>query len=277
VGVPGSLSLYGTATRSGLAREQRFLAETVVPADSAERQPVPGVVAITMADLSFAFPPAAPVLRIDSLILNRGEMVAVIGPSGGGKTTLGRLLRQFDPQEGTIRYNGHRLGKSRLCSLREAIAFCPQARLFFSGSVRDNLRTARPGASSDKIWEALRLAAVDRVVAGLERGLEEPMGPGSGRFSAGERQRLALARAVLQDAAVLILDEATSALDPATEVRVMENLRGSLGNKACLFITHRTALLRYEDRVVGVRDGRLVPLDGVPGEIEYRDEGHQPV
>jgi len=267
-----------TQTRTLLARVQGFLDEPVVPADSPEPQPVPALDAITIADVSFAFPPAAPLLRIDSLLLNRGEMVAVIGPSGSGKTTLGRLLlRQFDPQEGTIRYNGRRLGELRLRSLREAMAFCPQAPLFFSGSVRDNLRAARPGATSGEIWEALRLAAVDGVVAGLDRGLAERMGPGSGRFSAGERQRLALARALLQDAAVLILDEATSALDPATEVRVMENLRGSLGNKTCLFITHRTAPLRYADRVVGVRNGRLVPVDGVPGEIEYRDEGHQPV
>jgi len=213
--------------------------------------------------LSFGFQPAAPILRIDSLTLNSGEILAVIGPSGSGKTTLGRLLlRQFDPQHGSIRYNGVRLPELHLRSLRGAIAFCPQAPLFFSGTLRDNLRTARPGATSNEIWDALRLAALQPVVAALELGLDEPIGPTAGRLSAGERQRLALARALLQDAAILILDEATSALDPATEMQVMDNLRENLGNKACLFITHRTAPLAYANRVIAIRDGCIEPLSG---------------
>ena len=260
-----------TQTRTILARVQAFLAEPVNPSDSPNPQPLTPPIAVAVTDISFAFPPAAPILKVDSLTLKPGEILAVIGPSGSGKTTLARLLlRQFDPQRGAIRYNGARLPELHLRSLRGAIAFCPQAPLFFSGTLRDNLRAARPGATSGEIWEALRLAALHGVVAALELGLEEPIGPAAGRLSAGERQRLALARALLQDAAILILDESTSALDPATETQVMENLRRNLGNKACLFITHRTAPLEYADRVIAVRDGRIEPLPGTSRQAGNR-------
>ena len=144
--------------------------------------------------------------------------------------------------------------------MRGVIAFCPQSPLFFSGTIRDNLRTAGPGATSSEIWDAPRLAALDHVPGAMKSGLDAPMGPAAGRLSAGERQRLALARALPQDAAILILDEATSALDPATEARVMDNLRESLGSKACIFITHRTAPLEYAEGVIAIRGGRLEPV-----------------
>ena len=259
-----------TQTRTILARVHAFLAEPVNPSDSPNPQPITPPIAIAITNISFAFPSAAPILQIDSLTLNPGEILAVIGPSGSGKTTLGRLLlRQFDPQRGAIRYNGARLPDLHLRSLRGAIAFCPQAPLFFSGTLRDNLRAARPGATSSEIWDALRLAALHTVVAALELGLDEPIGPAAGRLSAGERQRLALARALLQDSAILILDEATSALDPVTEILVMDNLRENLGNKACLFITHRTVPLEYADRVVTIRDGCTDPLSSTDARARH--------
>jgi len=260
-----------TQTRTVLTRVHTFLAEPVTPSESPNPQPLTPPIAIAVTDISFAFQPAATILQIDSLTLNPGEILAVIGPSGSGKTTLGRLLlRQFDPQRGAIRYNGVRLPELHLGSLRGAIAFCQQAPLFFSGTLRDNLRAARPAANSSEIWEALRLAALHRVVTSLELGLDETIGPAAGRLSAGERQRLALARALLQDASVLILDEATSALDPATETQVMDNLRENLGSKACLFITHRTAPLAYADRVIAIRDGCIEPLSGTERQAGNR-------
>lgn len=277
-----------TQTRTILARVHAFLAEPIYPPDSSNPQSVSRPIAVTIEDLSFAFPmmrlgvpmearkaePAevgnkggptplgglrpAFALRIDSLTIRPGEILAIVGPSGSGKSTLARLLlRQFDPQNGIIRYNGTAVRDLCLHDLRSAISYCPQSPLFFSGTLQQNLCAARPGATSEDLWAVLRLAAIEQMVAGLELGLDAPIGPAAGRFSAGERQRLALARALLQDAAILILDESTSALDPVTETQVMVNLRASLGAKACIFITHRTSPLEYADRMITIRDGQV--------------------
>ena len=196
-----------------------------------------------------------------------GETVAIVGPSGVGKSTLADLLvRLIDPDRGTVRLDGHDLRTLPLAFVRQQVTTVEQAPVVFHASILDNLRYARPDASRAAVTTAARAAGLDAFIARLPHGYDTMVGERGAALSAGERQRLAVARALVTDPTVLVLDEATAALDPVTERRVADGYAARARRRTTLVITHRYALARRADRVV-VLDGARVVEQGPPDTL----------
>ncbi|MFJ8663253.1 thiol reductant ABC exporter subunit CydD [Streptomyces sp. NPDC093795] len=221
---------------------------------------------------------AEPSLDAATLTVQPGETVALVGPSGAGKSTLLDVVLGFAvPEEGgSVRVGGEDLAAVDLEEWRSRIAWVPQRPYLFAGTIAENVRLARPDASDEAVRDALRDAGADGFVAGLPRGLDTVLGEDGSGLSAGQRQRLALARAFLADRPLLLLDEPTAALDGATEAGVVEAVRRLAAGRTVLLVVHRPALLAVADRVVGlapagvpsrggVPGGGVLPQDGVPG------------
>ncbi len=214
--------------------------------------------ALEIVDIHFAYEADHPVLTGASLTVRRGEFVALSGFSGIGKSTLFKLMLGFYvPQFGTLtavtaggRYT---LG----ASTRGLFAYVPQQSVLLSGTIRENIAFCCPDATEEMIWAAAQTAAIADVICALPGGLDTPLGERGAGLSEGQIQRLAIARAVLYDAPILLLDEATASLDEATEELVLRNLR-ALTDKTCLCISHRPAALQVCDRVIHVEDGKLI-------------------
>ena len=225
---------------------------------------------LTFDDVSFSFDRGAPLLEHVSLRVAPGERVAIVGPSGSGKSTIADLvLRLLDPQTGTVRLDGHDLRSVRLSDLRARVALVDQEPAVFHASVADNIRYARPSATAAEVEAAARSAGLDAFVATLPEGYDTTVGERGAAFSAGERQRVAVARALLADPAVLVLDEATAALDPRSERQVAEGYEMVMKGRTTILITHRVALARRADRVVVLDDARVVE-EGTPAELLTR-------
>jgi ATP-binding cassette, subfamily C, bacterial CydD len=196
--------------------------------------------------------------RVD-LDLHPGELVAVTGPSGAGKTTLGRVLLGLTrPDAGVVTAGGRPLAGADLDWWRHRTAWASQHPAMVPGTVAENLTLGRPGVSPAAVEEAARLAGADGFVRRLPAGYATPVGPGGHGLSAGERQRLGLARALLRDAPLLVLDEPTVHLDPAAAARVAETVEALRGSRAILLITHDPGLAARADRVLHLRAGRVV-------------------
>jgi len=199
--------------------------------------------------------PGQPAPAVDgvSLRLEPGERVALVGPSGAGKTTVANLLVRFlDPEAGRVTLAGRDLHEYRQADVRRAVSVVSQDVHLFSASIRDNLRLARPKASDGEIEEVLRRARIWDWVATLPDGLETPVGERGGELSGGQRQRIGLARTLLADAPILVLDEPTAHLDPRTAVELVEDVLSAAGSRTVLLITHRTEGLDLVDRVVSL-------------------------
>jgi len=198
-------------------------------------------------------------LRDVSLTLEPGEVVAIVGPSGGGKTTLVSLLPRFwDVTEGRIRLDGIDIRQLRLSDLRGAIGIVPQEPALFSGTVRENIAYARPEASAEQIERAARAAHAHEFVERLPKGYETVVGERGIKLSGGQLQRIAIARAVLKDPAVLVLDEATSSLDTESERLVEDALEKLLVGRTTLIIAHRLSTVRRADRLLVLSHGRII-------------------
>jgi ATP-binding cassette, subfamily B, bacterial MsbA len=196
-----------------------------------------------------------------------GEVVALVGPSGSGKTTLVSLLPRFwDVERGHVRLDGHDVRSLRLADLRGAIGVVPQEPALFSGTIRDNIAYARPGASDAEIEEAARAAHAREFVERLPLGYDTVVGERGVKLSGGQRQRVAIARAILKDPAVLVLDEATSNLDTESERLIEDALSRLLVGRTTLIIAHRLSTVRRADRLVALDRGRIVE-EGTHAEL----------
>ena len=225
---------------------------------------------LELDDVTFSFERGAPVLEHVSLRVAPGECLAIVGPSGGGKSTIADLvLRLLDPDTGTVRLDGHDLRTVRLSDLRARVALVDQEPAVFHASVADNIRYARPSATTLEVEAAAKAAGLDAFVATLPAGYDTTLGERGAAFSAGERQRVAVARALLADPAVLVLDEATAALDPRSEQLVVDGYETVMAGRTTILITHRAALARRASRVV-VIDGARVVEEGTPAELLTR-------
>lgn len=225
-------------------------------------RPVRGAVAFER--VTFRYSPLLPIVLDDvSLRIAPGEVVALVGPSGSGKTTIASLLPRFwDVTDGRITLDGIDIRQLRLEDLRGAIGIVPQEPALFSGSVRDNIAYAKPGASDAEVEAAARAAHAHEFIERLTKGYATRVGERGVRLSGGQRQRIALARVFLRDPAVVLLDEATSSLDTESERLVEAAMADLLRNRSTLIIAHRMTTVQRADRVLVLDHGRIIEQGG---------------
>lgn len=223
--------------------------------------PSPVVGAIRFDGVTFHYPtkPDAPALEGFNLDIRAGETVALVGPSGAGKTTLFQLIQRFyDPQAGRVLLDGVDIAQVEPRSLRAHMALVPQETVIFAASAYENILYGRPDASDDEVWQAAKAAAADGFLRALPDGIDTYLGEQGTRLSGGQRQRIAIARAILRDAPILLLDEATSALDAESERLVQSALDRLMQGRTTLVIAHRLATVLKADRIVVMEAGRIV-------------------
>jgi ATP-binding cassette, subfamily B, bacterial len=264
----GALSeTMGEAQRAAGATERllELLAARSDIRNPAHPQPLPqrttGGAALALQDVTFAYPSRqdSAALSHVSLDIKPGETVAVVGPSGAGKTTLFQLLlRYYDPQAGAITLDGVDIRDLDLHTLRGAIGIVPQDTVIFSADAMENIRYGRPEASDEEVIAVAKLAAAHEFIERLPQGYRSFLGERGVRLSGGQRQRIAIARALLKNPPLLLLDEATSALDAESERLVQGALEAAMVGRTTIIIAHRLATVQRADRIVVMEDGRVV-------------------
>ncbi len=226
--------------------------------------------AITFEDVSFSYPDRSAVFRHLDLHIPAGQKVGVVGSSGAGKSTLINLIQRLDDvQDGCILLDGQDIRSVSQDSLREKIAVVPQETALFNRSIRENIRYGRPSATDEEVIQAARNAFCDSFIRELPEGYDTLVGERGVMLSGGQRQRLGIARAFLKDAPILILDEATSALDTQSEAEIQAALNDLVHNRTVVAVAHRLSTLSSFDRIVVLRNGRIVE-DGSPHELRSR-------
>jgi subfamily B ATP-binding cassette protein MsbA len=214
---------------------------------------------IAFRDVSFAYEPGKPVLQGINLTVPVGQVVAMVGTSGGGKTTLVNLIPRFyDVDQGAVLIDGVDLREATLASLRGQIAIVTQQTILFNDTVRANIAYGRDGAGDDEVWAAAEAAYATDFIKRLPQGLDTTIGEGGVLLSGGERQRLSIARALLADRPVLILDEATSNLDTESEMFVQKALENLMRGRTTFVIAHRLSTVKRADRILVISGGRIV-------------------
>ncbi len=256
--------LFNTVQSAGAGLKKVFeLLDT--PVEVTER---PGAVDlppqgdVVVDGVTFAYGSDAPVLSDVSFTIRNGERLALVGPTGAGKSTLAKVIaRLYDPVSGSVRFGGVPLRDATLRSLRERIVVVPQEGFLFNGTIRDNVRIARHSATNEEVDAALANIGVYERFRSLPDGLDTEVRERGSRLSAGEKQLVSLARAALVDPSVLVLDEATSSLDPGTEMLVEGAMARLMEGRTVIVIAHRLSTAERADRVGVVSGGRLVELD----------------
>lgn len=229
--------------------------------------PVPGAPVVAFRDVSFAYEDGEDVLHGIDFAVERGEKIALVGESGGGKSTIvNLLLGLYEPRRGSVEVVGHPSADLPLDQLRARIGVVFQDASLFSGSIRENIAYGRPEASEEEVVDAARRANADAFIRRFPAGYEQVIGERGLKLSGGQRQRIAVARAMLKDAPVLVLDEATSALDTKAEIQVQKGLDELMAGRTSLIIAHRLSTIAEVDRIITLREGNIDEI-GSPAEL----------
>ncbi len=262
-GPMGSFARLYTRIQEGLGASERIFE---ILDTEPEVKDAPGAIAlpeivgkVEIKDLRFHYREDQPVLKGLNITVEPGEMVALIGPSGGGKTTLAHLLHRFyDPVSGAILVDGHNIRDVQMTSYWRQIGLVPQETLLFGGTIEENIRFAKEDATLDEIKEAARAANADPFINECPEGYQTIVGEKGIRLSAGQRQRIAIARAILKNPHLLILDEATSSLDNESEKLIQEALERLMKGKTSFVIAHRLSTIHNADKILVLDQGRIV-------------------
>ncbi len=256
------LSQLYTTMQAAMAGGERVLAlldtrpEVADGPDAVEMPPIVGKV--ELCDVSFSYRGEEVVLRDVSLTIEPGQTVALVGPTGAGKTSIANLIARFyDVTEGAVRIDGRDVRQVTQRSLRRQMGLVPQDPFLFSGTIADNIRFGRPDAPDGAVVEAARVANAHDFIAALPDGYETRVLEGGVNLSIGQRQLVCIARAVLADPRILILDEATSSVDTVTEALIQEALERLLAGRTAIVIAHRLSTIRHADLICVVQDGRI--------------------
>jgi ATP-binding cassette subfamily B protein len=256
------LASMANLLQSGVASAERvfeLLDATQEPAESADRVVPSGHGAVVFDHVSFSYDPDQPLIEDLSLVVHPGQTVAIVGPTGAGKTTLVNLLMRFyDVDSGRITLDGDDISGMRRADLRGQTGMVLQDTWLFEGTIRDNIAYGRPGATEEEIVAAARAAFVDRLVHTLPDGYDTVIDEEGASVSAGERQLITIARAFLTDPALLILDEATSSVDTRTERMVQEAMAALRSDRTSFVIAHRLSTIRDADVILVMEGGRIV-------------------
>ncbi|WP_420393455.1 ABC transporter transmembrane domain-containing protein [Acuticoccus sp.] len=259
----------GAAERLSLLAAER--SDVAAPSDPVTL-PEPPLGALAFEDVAFGYPsdPSMKVLRGVSFAVEPGRTVALVGPSGAGKTTVFQLIgRSYDVTAGRVLVDGVDVRRADLGTLRERIALVPQDTTVLAATIADNIRLGRPDASEAEVVEAARAAHVDAFVRAMPQGYDTVVGERGITLSGGQRQRLAIARAILKDAPILLLDEATSSLDAESEAHIQSALEGLMVGRTTLVIAHRLATVVRADHILVMDEGRIVE-EGTHAELSRR-------
>jgi len=228
---------------------------------------------IEFEHVDFYYEDRKPVLTDFTLKVKPGEMIALVGPTGGGKTTIVNLLcRFYEPKEGAIRINGRDYTKYTMQSIHSRVGIVLQTPHLFSGSVRENIRYGRLDATEAEIEEAARIAGAHDFIVNLEKGYDQEVGEGGNLLSVGQKQLISLARAVLAKPEIFIMDEATSSVDTLTEALIQRGMEALMQGRTSFVIAHRLSTIRRANRVVVIEDGRITEM-GTHAEL-LRQRGH---
>ena len=263
IGPFGSAARIFSQIKEGQGAMQRvfeLLDTTPDVTDSPEARPLPDVHGHVRFDhVSFAYDPRHPVIIDLSFEVQQGETVALVGPTGSGKSTIANLLHRFyDPVEGRITIDNQDLRDVRLTSLYRQLAIVPQETILFGDTIRENIRYGRTDATDEDLIAASRAANAHDFISALPDGYDTPVGEKGVNLSGGQRQRLAIARAILKNPRLLILDEATSALDSESEMLVQRALQRLMTGRTTVVIAHRLTTIQEADRIVVLNKGRIV-------------------
>ncbi|WP_426446153.1 ABC transporter ATP-binding protein [Paenibacillus sp. S-38] len=251
---------------AGLTRIREVLAEPVESERHAmqalpspeEKTAVRLEAAVQLTDVTFGYEAHRPILKKLSLSLAEGTVTALVGPSGGGKSTVVKLLLGFyPPDSGIVWLGGRPAGSCTLQEIREQIAYVPQEATLFQGTIADNIRFGLPDASDAEVEAAARAAYAHGFITGLPQGYDTPVGERGANLSGGQRQRIAIARALLKNAPILLLDEATSALDAESEHEVQQALQVLMKGRTTLVVAHRLSTVENADLICVIAEGRV--------------------
>ncbi len=270
----GALSeVWGEVQQAAGAAERLMELLSIEPKIKAPATPAdlpsPPLGAVAFEGVTFEYPmrPGFKALKDFSLAVQPGETVALVGPSGAGKTTVFQLLQRFhDPVAGCVLIDGVDIARADPKAVRERLALVPQDTVIFAGNALENVRYGRPEASEAEIHAAAEAAQAADFIRALPEGYHTYLGERGVALSGGQRQRIAIARAILRDAPILLLDEATSALDAESERLVQKALDDLMGKKTTLVIAHRLATVQRADRIVVMDEGRIV-AEGTHAEL----------